>query len=238
VEIIYEEKILNGDISGPTAFTNPAQVCNNNPGWANYYTTNPFGTSPNDDITYLRLATTLDGINFTDHGALQGLNDPTSVSATGTRWLATAGTIVKFDDGIFGLFFSGGNCIDGDSDAFHYIGYAESTDLIHWTVVNGINNPIVSVFPVNITLDSSGIPATSGTPTNIPSVEPVVGDTHGFYAGRVYAPSGTQLDKKDVTIVFAGYHTAKPKNGLGDYRTIGKVVLHSSKPIDQIGANN
>ena len=238
VEIIYEQKILKGDSSGPTAFTNPAQVCNNNPGWANYYNTNPFGTSPNHDITYLRLATTLDGINFTDQGALQGLNDPTSVSATGTRWLATAGTILKFHDGVFGLFFSGGNCIDGDSDAFHYIGYAESTDLINWTVINGINDPIASVFPVSIMLDSNGIPTGSGTQTNIPSAEPVVGDTQGFYAGRVYAPSGTQFDQKDVTIVFAGYHTPKPKNGLGDYRTIGKVVLHSSKRIDQIGAND
>jgi hypothetical protein len=235
--IIYEQKILNGDNTGPTAFSNPGQVCNNNPGWASYYATNPFGTAPNDDITYLRLAKTTDGINFTDAGALEGLNDPTTVSATGTRWLATAGTIVKFDNGIFGLLFSGGNCIDGDSDAFHYIGYAESGDLVHWTVVNGINEPIASVATATNKLDSNGIPSASGTPTTIPSGEPVVGDTQGFFAGRVYAPSGTQLDNKDLTVIFAGYHTPKPKNGLGDYRTIGRVVLHSPMPIAEVGAN-
>jgi hypothetical protein len=237
IEIIYEEKILNGDKTGPSAFANPLAVCNNNPGWANYYTTNPFGTAPNDDITFLRLATTTNGINFTDQGALQGLNDPMNVSVEGTRWLATAGTIIKFDDGVFGLLFSGGNCIDGDSDSFHYIGYAESTDLIHWTVINGINNPIASVFPVKMAFDANGIPNPAGTLTMIPSSEPVVGDTQGFFEGRIYAPSGVQLDKKDVTVMFAGYHTARPKNGLGDYRTIGKVVLHSSKPIAQIGTN-
>ena len=237
LEIIYEQKILNGDNSGPTAFNNPSQVCNNNAGWANYYATNPFGTAPNDDITYLRLATTTDGINFTDKGALEGLNDPTTVSATGTRWLATAGTIIEFDDKSFGLLFSGGNCIDGDSDSFHYIGYAESSDLVHWTVVNGIDNPIASVLPVTIALDSNGVPSASGTSTMIPTGEPVVGDTQGFFAGRVYAPSGTQLDNKDVTVIFAGYHTPRPKNGLGDYRTIGKVVLTSSKPIGEVGGN-
>jgi hypothetical protein len=53
----------------------------------------------NDDITHLRLAETTDGINFTDKGILQGLNDPGSVSLTGTRWLATAGTILKLEGG-------------------------------------------------------------------------------------------------------------------------------------------
>jgi hypothetical protein len=238
IEIIYEQKILMGDISGPTAFANPLAVCNNNPGWANYYATNPFGTVPNDDITYLRLATTTNGTTFVDQGALQGLNDTMTVSATGTRWLATAGTIIKFDGGLFGLLYSGGNCIDGDSDAFHYVGFAESTDLMHWTVINGINNPIASSFPVNMAFDANGIPNPAGTPTMIPSSEPVVGDTQGFFAGRIYAPSGAQLDNKDVTVMFAGYHTPRPKNGLGDYRTIGKFVLHSSKPISQIGANS
>ena len=237
VEIIYEQKIVNGDNSGPTAFSDPKQVCDGNPGWANFYMNNPLGTSANHDITYLRLATTTDGIMFSDQGALQGLNDITNVSATGTRWLATAGTILKLKSGRYGLLFSGGNCIDGDSDAFHYIGYAESSDLVHWTVINDINTPIVSVFPVTITLDSNGIPSGMGTPTMIPSAEPIVGDTQGFFAGRVYAPSGTELDDDDLTVIFAGYHTQKPKNGLGDYRTIGKVVLHSSQDIAEVGAN-
>ena len=245
LEIIYEQKILNGDNTGSTAFSNPNQVCNNNLGWANYYNNIPAGINtggigPNDDITYLRLASTTDGINFKDLGSLQGLNDITTVSATGTRWLATAGSILKLEDGRYGLLFSGGNCVDGDSDAFHYIGYAESTDLIHWTVINGINNPIASVFPVTLALDSNGVPVVSpvtGTSTTIPASEPVVGDTQGFFAGRVYAPSATQMDARNITVVFAGYHTTKPKNGLGDYRTIGRVSLHASQDISEIGAN-
>jgi len=74
-EIIYEQKILNGDNTGSTALP-AAQQCNT--AWANYYATNPFGTAVNDDITYLRLAQTTDGIHFTDLGALQGLNDITT----------------------------------------------------------------------------------------------------------------------------------------------------------------
>ncbi len=181
--IIYEQKILKGDKSFPAA-----QLCVTN--WSSFYAQNG-KLSPNDDITYLRLASTVDGVNFTDLGPLQGLNDPTTVSLTGTRWLATAGTILKTTSGRYGLLFSGGNCIDADSDAFHYIGYAESGDLTHWNVVNGINNPIASVFPATLSVDANGVPATgAGTsPVTIPASTPVVGNTLGFFAGRVYAPS-------------------------------------------------
>ena len=90
VEIIYEQKILNGDNTGSTAFSNPGQVCNNNTGWANYYNNIPAGINtggigPNDDITYLRLASTTDGIHFTDLGVLQGLNDIHTVSANASQ---------------------------------------------------------------------------------------------------------------------------------------------------------
>lgn len=244
--IIYEQKILNGDTTAPTALPD-VQVCDGNlkpginVGWQNYYNNIPAGIntggiSVNHDITYLRLASTIDGFTFTDLGALQGLNDIATVSATGTRWLATAGSILKLKQGGYGLLFSGGSCIDGDSDAFHYIGYAESTDLIHWTKINDFNNPIASVFPVKISVDANGVPG-SGSTIKIPSTEPVVGDTQGFFAGRVYAPSATQRDERNVTVVFAGYHTTRPKNGLGDYRTIGRVSLHSSEDIVEIGSN-
>ena len=229
--IIYEQKILNGDNTGATALP-AAQQCNTF--WANYYATNPFGTAVNDDITYLRLASTTDGINFTDLGILQGLNDPTDVTATGTRWLATAGTILKYHDNKFGLFFSGGGCIDGDSDAFHYIGYAESKDLLHWTVINGINNPIIEVAPFTLAVDAKGVPPSPGEASSditVPANAAVAGSTIGWFAGRVYAPSGTIFDENTLTIIFAGYHTPKPKNGLGDYRTIGRVSLHSSLPL-------
>jgi len=228
--IIYEQKILNGDLTALPA----SQQCNTF--WSGFYAANG-GLSPNDDITFLRLANTTDGIHFTDLGPLQGLNDPTSVSLTGTRWLATAGTIIKLEGGRFGLLFSGGNCIDADSDSFHYIGYAESTDLIHWTVVNGINNPIASAFPATVSVNAQGVPATgAGTSqVTIPSGPAVVGNTQGFFAGRVYAPSATKFDDRDITVIFAGYHTQKPKNGLGDYRTIGRVSLHSSQHLIAVG---
>jgi hypothetical protein len=232
LKIVYEEKILNGDNTGPTALP-LSQQCNTF--WSSYYANNPFGTAVNDDITYLRLAETTDGINFKDDGILQGLNDPTDVTATGTRWLATAGTLMKLEGGRYGLLFSGGGCIDGDSDAFHYIGYAESADLIHWTVVNGINNPIVSTQPFTIAVDPNGIPAAGGASITVPANKPVTGNTMGWFAGRVYAPSGTIFDSHNVTVLFAGYHTQKPKFGLGDYRTIGRVSLHSDRAILAIG---
>jgi hypothetical protein len=231
LKIIYEQKVLNGDTAFPAT-----QQCNTF--WASYYATNPFGTSLNQDITHLRLAETVDGINFQDDGVLQGLNDPTDVSFTGTRWLATAGTILKLDGGKYGLLFSGGGCVDGDSDAFHYIGYAESNDLIHWTVVNGLNNPIASTAPLTLVVDGTGVPPSSGgAAVTIPAAMPVVGSTMGWFSGRVYAPSATLQDHHNIAVVFAGYHTPKPKNGLGDYRTIGRVSLHLSQRI-RSGSND
>ena len=230
VKVIYEQKILNGDKTGSSALP-PAQQCNTY--WAPYYASNPFGTAANDDITYLRLAETTDGVHFTDLGKLEGLNDPTDVTASGTRWLATAGTILKLEDGKYGLLFSGGGCIDGDSDAFRYIGYAESTDLLNWTVINGANNPILSTMPYTIAVDAHGLPVFDGggTPITFPASTPVGGATFGFFAGRVYAPSATMVGEHDLNVFFAGYHTPKPKNGLGDYRTIGRVSLHTSRTI-------
>ena len=232
LKIIYEQKILNGDNTGKTALLS-SQQCNTF--WANYYATNPFGTAVNDDITYLRLAETTDGINFKDDGVLQGLNNPTDVSATGTRWLATAGTILKLEGGRFGLLFSGGGCIEGDSDAFHYIGYAESRDLLNWTVVNGINNPVVSTAQFTIAVDPNGIPAAGGAPVTVPANAPVAGNAMGWFSGRVYAPSATLFDHHNITVIFAGYHTPKPKNGLGDYRTIGRLSLHTEHEVVAIG---
>jgi len=123
--------------------------------------------------------------------------------------------------------------VDGDSDAFHYIGYAESRDLIHWTAINGINNPIISTAPVTLNVNAVGVPATGAGmgPLTIPANPAVVGNTQGFFAGRVYAPSAVNFDSDNITVIFAGYHTQKPKNGLGDYRTIGRASLHSNQPV-------
>jgi hypothetical protein len=99
-------------------------------------------------------------------------------------------------------------------------------------VVNGINNPIVSSATFTMVVDpNTGVPATTGTSIMVPSIAPVVGNTMGWFSGRVYAPSATLDGHEDITVIFAGYHTPKPKNGLGDYRTIGRVSLHSSQQI-------
>jgi hypothetical protein len=234
VKIVYEQKILNGDNTAPSAFP-PAQRCNN--AWAPYYANNPFGTATNDDITHLRLAQTTDGVHFTDLGILQGLNDPTTVSAAGTRWLATAGTILKLDGGTYGLLFSGGGCIDGDSDAFRYIGYAESRDLLHWSVINGLENPILIASPYTVTVDANGAFSASGSQVSVPTTPAVGGVTNGFFAGRVYAPSATLSGKNMLNVFFAGYHTPKPKNGLGDYRTIGRIALRSNRQIEDLSTS-
>jgi hypothetical protein len=238
LKVIYEEKMLAADSIFPT--TQQCAQSKKKGLWAAYYGANG-GLSPNNDITHLRLATTTDGINFTDQGALQGLSDPTSVSVTGTRWLATAGTIIKLKDNRYGLLFSGGNCIDADSDSFHYIGYAESTDLINWTVINGLNNPIASVAPATVFVDAKGVPvgdgsgSSGGAAVTIPANPAVIGNTLGFFEGRVYGPSATQTGDRDITMFFAGYHTQKPKNGLGNYRNIGRVSLHASQPLLEVG---
>ena len=115
--------------------------------------------------------------------------------------------------------------------AHRRLGYAESSDLVHWTVINGISDPIISTAPLTLNVNAQGVPANPGNPVTIPANTPVVGSAQGFFAGRVYAPSGASFDEHDITVIFAGYHTPKPKNGLGDYRTIGRVSLHSSLPV-------
>jgi hypothetical protein len=187
----------------------------------------------NTDTTEVLLSTTTDGIHFTGTTPVNGLNTSTdgtksfandtsgSVApggspSTETRWITSRGTLVSFhNDGhaSYGLFFSGGLYTDQDSDAFHYIGYATSTDLTHWTLRNGIsasrglNNPLLST------------PGFQNQVANAP------GST--FYSGRVYDPQVVLAPNgKTATMVFAGYNTGKPKNNQADYRQIGVVTLN------------
>ena len=113
----------------------------------------PFSGKTNHDIATVRLATTTDGVHFTDLGAVSGLSDPTTVDYNKTRWVSPRGTLLDIngDGSLWGLYFSAGNCLDGDSDAFHYIGYAESRDMTNWTVYNDINSPIASINPITTT---------------------------------------------------------------------------------------
>jgi hypothetical protein len=71
----------------------------------------------------------------------------------------------------------------------------------------------------------------------VPTTPAVGGVTSGFFAGRVYAPSATLSDNNTLNVFFAGYHTPKPKNGLGDYRTIGRITLRSNQRIEDLSTN-
>jgi len=181
----------------------------------------------NTDLVTVRLASTTDGINFTDKGAVTGLNTPGTTSYYGTRWIAPTGTLIKISNTRYGLFFAGGNCMDADSDSFHYIGYAESSNLKTWTVINGIQNPIASVSYVAASpttlLQEGGYFTTA-----VPSTAPLI-NYQSWFAGRVYSPN-VMLDPSDSTgqtyLVFvAGYSNQKPASNYSSYRTITRFRL-------------
>lgn len=222
VTVLYVQKILNGDSTGSTALP-AAQRCNKA----------PFSGKTNHDISNVRLATTIDGVNFTDLGIVQGLSDPTTVDYNQTRWISPRATVIDIngDQSLWGMYFAGGNCLDGDSDAFHYIGYAESADMMHWTVYNDINHPIASINPITATNQAGGATVT------IPANPPIV-PMQAWFAERLYAPTATRIDATHLSLTFAGYGAQTPNNDLLNYRAIGNVVLTVSKPLPAGVPNN
>jgi len=229
--IIYVEKQLNASTTNN---------CQSTPSWAltNIVTGNP--RKANNDVITIRVATTTDGINFTDAGTVSGLQDPATTAFNGIRWLGS-GSIIPLSNGRYGMFFGAGNCLDNDSDGFHFIGYAETTsavnkpsDLLSWTVVYGFDNPILSTDTVT---DPTGqtypakpplIDVTDAnvlTPAQVKPWMPPAGHNTNFFSGRVYDPQAIITDRSTVTIVFAGYNTPQPSSNLGDYRTIGRFQL-------------
>jgi hypothetical protein len=222
VTVLYVQKILGGDNTGPTAMP-AAQQC----------AKAPFSNKTNHDISNVRMATTTDGVTFTDLGVVEGLNDPTTVDYTKTRWISPRGTLLDIngDGSVWGLYFSGGNCLDGDSDAFHYIGYAESTDKMHWTVYNDINHPIASINTIT-TANQAG-----GASVTVPATPPVFA-TEAWFAQRLYAPSATQIDATHLSLTFAGYGVQSPNTDLLNYRQIGNVVLTVSRALPAGVPNN
>lgn len=218
VTVLYVQKILNGDTSWPAD-----QKC----------TAAPVSGKTNDDVSNVRLATTTDGVNFTDLGIVNGLNDPTTVDYNKTRWISPRGTLIDVngDGSVWGLYFSGGNCLDGDSDAFHYIGYAESTDKMNWVVYNDINNPIASINTVTHANQAGGATVT------IPATAPIV-PTEPWFAQRLYAPTAVRIDSTHLSMTFAGYGVQTPNNDLLNYRQIGNVVLTVSKALPATTPNN
>ena len=222
VSVLYVQKILNGDNTGATAMP-PAQQC----------AKAPFSGKTNHDISNVRLATTTDGINFTDQGIVGGLSDPTTVDYNATRWVSPRGTLLDIngDGSRWGLLFSAGNCLDGDSDAFHYIGYAESSDKMNWIVYNDINTPLASINTITTTNQSNGAVVT--IPAN-----PAPIATQAWFGQRLYAPTATQLDATHLSLTFAGYAAQTPAKNLLGYRQIGNVVLTVSKALPPGVPNN
>lgn len=224
MKVLYVQKQVEADYSFPAnQQCNAPQVVT-----PNY----PYTLSPNHDVSTVRLATTTDGINFSDLGPVSGLNDPTTVSYVGIRYVSPNGSLISLPGGKWGLFFGAGNCIDADSDSFHAIAYAESSDLVHWTVHNGINNPIVSRPTATFTDQATNQVLT------IPATAPVVGATQPWFAGRVYAPNAlVNSQNNGVSLIFDGYNTgyaakasnnaAGMKKDLSSYRNVGQVSLSS-----------
>ena len=235
--VVYVEKTLNADTSFPAS-----QQCPKTPAFALTNLVNGKPRKANHDVIAVRVATTTDGINFTDVGPTSGLFDPTTVALNGIRWLGS-GSIIKLANGHYGMFFGAGNCLDNDSDGFHFIGYAETdkevkqpSDLLSWHVINGFDNPILSTdtvtdpagprpYPLNApVVNVSGADAL--TSAQVAPFVPVPGGYNSnFFSGRVYDPQALYTDERTVTIVFAGYNTPQPSNNLGDYRTIGRFQL-------------
>jgi hypothetical protein len=152
---------------------------------------------PLSDVTAIRLASTDDGIDWTDEGAVSGLQDD------GTVFLGARGSLLRDRDDGYLLFFSGGTPADNASDAYRYIGYAVSTDLVRWTVVRGLQNPLLSTE----TTEASGAP-------------------QSWWAGRVFGPSvAIAPGGRQATMVFAGFATANASQDFSDYRQIGRVTL-------------
>ncbi len=237
IEVLYISKTLNSDYVAPTNYPLcPASIPDGN---------------LNDDVEVVRIATTTNFVNFTDitpfntpafsntsrpNAPIQmvnGLSDPSTTSYSGIRWVSGNGTLIKLSNGNWGLFFGGGNCLDGDSDAFHAIMYAESngSDLTNWTVINGINNPIASIATVSNVTDpqsSQTVTIPSGTPL-VCQVAACTNNTLPWFSGRVYAPQAIVTGTGTVSLVFAGYDAGFQLGGksrdLSSYRNIGQVNL-------------
>lgn len=234
IEVLYISKTLNGDYVPPTNYPAcPASIPNGN---------------LNDDVEVVRIATTTNFVNFTDITPtnpvpssttgqtiqmVAGLSDPATLSYSGIRWVSPNGTLIKLSNGNWGLFFAGGNCLDGDSDAFHAVMYAESngSDLTTWNVINGINNPIASIASVTATDPVSNQTVT--IPANPPLVgQSVAGGQYDWFSGRVYAPQAIVTSPGTVSLIFAGYNAGFQKSGsskdYSNYRNIGQVNLSVS----------
>jgi hypothetical protein len=242
IKVLYISKTLNSDYVAPTSYPLcPPSIPNGN---------------LNDDVEVVRIATTSNFVNFTDVTPfntpafsltsspntpiqmVNGLSDPSTTSYSGVRWVSPNGTLIQLSNGNWGLFFGGGNCLDGDSDAFHAVMYAESngSDLTNWTVINGINNPIASIAQQTGLTD----PQTGATNVTIPANAPLIGQsvaggTFDWFSGRVYGPQAIVTSPNTVSLIFAGYNAGFQVGGksrdFSNYRNIGQVNLQVANAV-------
>ena len=242
IKVLYISKTLTSDYVAPTNYPLcPPSIPNGN---------------LNDDVEVVRIATTTNFVNFTDITPLNtpafslmgspnpqipmvnGLSDPSTTSYSGIRWVSPNGTLIKLSSGNWGLFFGGGNCLDGDSDAFHAVMYAESngSDLTNWTVINGINNPVASIAQQTGLTD----PQTGATNVTIPANTPLIGQSvaggqFDWFSGRVYGPQAIVTSPSTVSLIFAGYNAGFQLGGksrdYSNYRNIGQVNLQVTNGV-------
>jgi hypothetical protein len=166
----------------------------------------------NEDYAAVRIAYTTDGLTFHDvtpPAGIQGLASPTA--QTGFRWVSPGGTVIQNPDGSLGLFFSEGQCTDGDSDAFGSMEYATSTD-------GGLTWNNVQQIPDGDTAFGTGLLSTDYTygASVYQAAHPGTAlDVSAYYEGRIYSPSvAPNYDRRgrltSLTMSFAGYRTSKP----------------------------
>ncbi len=170
----------------------------------------------NEDYAAVRMAYTTDGVTFHDvtpAGGVQGLGSP--IAQTGIRWVSPGGTVIQNPDGSLGLFFSEGQCSDGDSDAFGSMEYATSTD-------GGLTWQHVQQIPDGDHAFGTGLLSTDYTygASIYQAQHPGTAlDVSAYYEGRIYSPSVVphyshqgwgHVRLTSLTMTFAGYRTSKP----------------------------
>jgi hypothetical protein len=80
VAVIYVEKQLNASTTNN---------CSSTPSWALTSIDTGHPRNANKDVVTIRVATTTDGVNFSDVGSVSGLHDPTTTPFNGIRWLGS-----------------------------------------------------------------------------------------------------------------------------------------------------
>lgn len=181
----------------------------------------------NEDYANVQLAYTTNGTTFHDitpAGGIGGLGSPTAQS--GTRWISPGGSIIDNGDGSLGMFYSAGQCTDGDSDAFGTVLYSTSTDGgLHWSTGTAVPDADHAYGTGTLSTDytySASIAehsAAPGTPL----------DVSAYYEGRIYSPSVVQNGDGTLSMTFAGYRTSKPLPAVGS-AAIGRASETSTAP--------